>query len=127
MEYEAKETAKKLERITQTNVETILADARNQYERVRAVTRTAVERLAALELMIREVRTQVPPELLKDFREVMASPIGATAEELEPERDAESTQPARRRRASAAGVEGSGSKRVTVSARRQHANRASAR
>lgn len=59
IEAEAKERATKLERIARVNVETILAEGRAQYGRLQRAIDVLADRLASLEAMIHEVRTEV--------------------------------------------------------------------
>lgn len=63
---EAKERAAKLERTATVNVEAIVAEGRAQYERLRRASQFCADRLAALEVMIRDVRNEIPLDGVDD-------------------------------------------------------------
>lgn len=58
IEAEAKERATKLERIARVNVDAILAEGRAKYKRLRQASQLCSDRLAALEMMLHDLRTE---------------------------------------------------------------------
>ncbi len=69
VEQDAHERAAQLERAASTNVSSVLAEARVRYEQLRAVQQKSVERLAAVETMVRRAREEATGE--EDASEVL--------------------------------------------------------